>query len=104
MIVLFVFGYMFYKLAYNFDKSPWTWAVVGAASYIVIQLGLGFCIGLLYGMGVISTLNETAITIGGVIVSSLVVYLGYRYLKNKWEKEDTRFDAHVIDNIGKTEE
>lgn len=101
MIVLFVFGYMFYKLAFNYDKNPWIWAVVGAASYIVIQLFIGFGVGVLYGLNILPTINETVVTIISVIVSSLLVYLGYRYLKNKWENEDTRFGTTKIDEIGK---
>lgn len=100
MIVLFVFGYVFYKLAFNFDKTPWVWALIGAGTYIVTQLLFSFFIGILYGLNVIPEVNEIVLTLFIVAVSSGAVYLLYRYMKSKWEKEDTRFDVNAIDGIG----
>lgn len=105
MIVLFVFGYMFYKLAYQYDKNPWFWGLAGAASYIVLQLLMGAGVGVLhYGLGLFPSLNETVLNIVGVIISGLIVYMGYRYFKNKWAAEDTRFDRNQINDIGKPED
>lgn len=104
MIVLFVFGYTFYKLASTYDKQPWLWAIVGAGSYIAIQLLLGVGIAALYTMGVLPVMNEMALNIAGVLIASAIVYFGYNYLKKKWEREDTRFDVNgrdEINNIGK---
>ncbi|SMC76687.1 hypothetical protein [Moheibacter sediminis] len=104
MIVLFVFGFMFYKLAMGYDKNPWIWALVGAGSYIVIQLLINILVGFLSALNMIPEISGITLTIITVGVSSGSVYLGYRYLKNKWDEEDTRFDLHgrdEINNIGK---
>lgn len=104
MIVLVVFGFMFYKLASSYDKSPWIWALVGAGSYILIQLLVGFIIGALYGLELIPVMSEIVVNIIAIGISSGLVYFGYRFLKNKWDAEDTRFDSHQINEIGKNPE
>lgn len=107
MIVLFVFGYMFHKLASTYGKNAWIWALVGAGSYIAIQLLIGFVFGVLYAMDIVPDMSDIMLNILAVAVSSGVVYLGYRYLKNKWDSADTRFDIHrtdEINNIGRNPE
>lgn len=107
MLVLFVFGYMFHKLATTYGKNPWIWALVGAGSYIAIQLIMGLAMGALYAMGILPVMNEMALNILGVLVSSGLVYLGYRYFQKKWDSEDTLFDINKrdeINNIGKNQE
>ncbi len=99
MIVLFVFGYTFYKLASTYGKNPWIWALVGAGSYIAIQLIMGFAIGALYAMDILPEMNEMTLNILAIIVSSGLVYLGYRYFQKKWDSEDTRFDINKRDEI-----
>lgn len=105
MIVLFVFGFMFYKLANQFDKNPWIWAIVGAGSYVAIQLIISVIYGMLIFLGYVELYEKnfiyTLITIG---TSSGLVYWGYHTIKKKWEVEDTRFDINQINEIGENKE
>lgn len=98
---------MFYKLASTYDKNPWIWAIVGAGSYILIQLLVGFIIGAMYAIELIPVMSEMTVNLIAIGISSGLVFLGYRFLKKKWDTEDTRFEIHrtdEINNIGKNQE
>lgn len=104
MLVLFIFGYMFHKLASTYDKNPWIWALVGAGSYILIQLLVGFIIEAMYAVELIPMISDIMVNVIAIGISSGLVFLGYRFLKKKWDLEDTRFDLNgrdEINNIGK---
>jgi drug/metabolite transporter (DMT)-like permease len=103
MLVLFIFGLAFYKLAEQFHKKRWLWAVVGAVSYVILQLLIGAAYGILYELGIITFFDESVLNIGGVLVAGLLSFVFYMILKKKWTKEQMNAQKTEIEEIGQSE-
>ena len=102
MILLFVFGFTFYRLAKQFNKNPWGWGFLGAAMFVAFQFIVGICFGILYEFAIINELEDRTLSILAAILSAIITYFIYAFLKKKWNKEDTSYNLNIED-IGKKE-
>lgn len=82
----------FYNLAFDHNKNKWLWAILS----IVIFYGAQFIASLIYIIGFVGIDNElqtwskhyTINLLVSVLASIATAFFLYRYLKNKWEKEE----------------
>jgi len=104
MLLLFVFAYFVYRLAYKYDKNPWLWAFAGALTYVAIFFSLWIILVILFLLDISIGISPEypVFRYGMIVISSGLFYLIYRYFNNKWEREDTRFSINnPIDEIEK---
>lgn len=104
MLVLIVFGFLFYRIAEQYSKNKWLWALVGAGSYVAIQFLFGILFGILLEFGMIDEPSGWIITLFLIAISGGATYFLYNYLKKKWEAEDNTFSRGSIDEIGQNKE
>lgn len=106
LILLYWIGKYFYKLAEEYDKHKWGYAILG----IVFYYGGTFFFGMIlvfiieiFSPGFIDTVNDNVLGIMALPFGILSCYLAYKYFEKTWEKnhhDPTKF----LDEIGKSEE
>ena len=103
LVLLYWIGKYFYKLAEEYDKSKWGFAILGIVVYYVGILILGFTLGLvveLISPGFFETMNDMALNLLALPLGILSCYLLYKYLEKTWEKNKPN-PNNLIDEIGK---
>ena len=106
LILLYWIGKYFYKLAEEYDKSKWGFAILGVVVYYSGILLFGILVGIYYGLFLpeeLETLNETLIGLISIPFGILSCYLLYKYLEKKWKK-NSPLENDLIDQIGKRQE
>jgi membrane protein DedA with SNARE-associated domain len=103
LILLYWIGKYFYKLAEEYDKSKWGFAILGIVVYYVGTFL--FAIILIFGAEIFSPgyfddVNEKLIDFICLPFGLLSCYLLYCYLKKTWEKNKPNPNK-LIDEIGK---
>lgn len=99
MILFIVFAVMFFRLASKFEKNRLLWTSVGVLSFLIVVFCSGIMIGILNELGILSEIENKYVGYIGAFLGSIIVYFIHRYLKIKWEREDTRFHMHRMDEI-----
>lgn len=105
IILLYWIGKYFYKLAEEYDKSKWGYAILGIVVYYAGTLIFGMIImavGEVFSLGFVDTFNETLLGIIMLPFGVLSCYLLYKYLEKTWKKNNPKKDD-LIDQIGKVE-
>lgn len=100
MLVLFIFAFMYYRIAEQNEKNKWLWAAVGGLGYATIQFALSIFHALLFEMGIFNIGNPILITFIIIGISGGIMYFIYTRLRRKWESEDNRFSTDSINEIG----
>lgn len=112
MLSIFILAgaYRYYaQLAEVYRKVKWHYGVLAIAIYIGSQLIFGISYGVYLGLtdpDSVNNMNYTgfsAVNIIGWILSIIVVYLVYAYLKINFKKQSLKKPAHEIEEIGKKE-
>ncbi len=106
LILLYWIGKYFYKLAEEYDKSKWGFAILGIVVYYAGTLIFGFGIGVIAEIispGFFDGFNETILGLIVLPFGILSCYLLYKYLDKTWKKNIPIKDE-LIDQIGKVEE
>ncbi|WP_291866277.1 hypothetical protein [Maribacter sp.] len=100
LLLLYWIGKYFYKLAEEYNKSEWGYAVLG----ILVYYGGIFFFGLIAGIigeivspGFSETFNETLFGFIMLPFGILSCYLLYKYLEKTWKKNRPK---NEIDTIG----
>ena len=104
LLLIYFIGKQFYKLAEEYDKNAWGYAILSIAVYYATTILLSFVVGIMYVvMDKIPDIDGTSEIMLGLILipfGLLAVYLLHRFLEKKWNKERTKEEV-VIDDIGK---
>lgn len=100
MLVLFLFAFIYYRIAEQFNKNRWLWAAVGGLGYAAIQFALSILYALLIELGFITIKNSTLVTVILIGISGGIMYFIYTRLRRKWESEDDTFSGDSINEIG----
>ena len=106
LILIYWLGKYFYKLAEEYDKSKWGFAVLGVVSYYLITFGFAITVVIIAEIvspGYIDTFSDRALDLISMPFGLLAIYLLYQYLLKTWKKEDVR-NNNSIDEIGKSQE
>jgi len=88
LILIYWIGKQFYKLAEQYGKSEWGYAILGVIVYYAGQIALGLL--AVITMGLDETGLEGSASIGlnifGVLVGGVVCWGFYAFLSNRWSK------------------
>ena len=100
LILLYWIGKYFYKLAEEYEKNKWAYAILGIVVYYGGTLSCGVLIGIIAEIvspGFIDATNETLLSIMMLPFGILGCYLLYKYLEKTWKKN---MPINEIDEIG----
>lgn len=104
IILLIVIGKYFYKLAEDFDKNKWGYAILGIAGYyagtIIGGIILGLILVFIYSDIEIESMSENRLGLIALPFGLISAYILHYFLKKKWKKE-REIEKGAIDNIGK---
>ena len=106
LILLYQIGKYFYKLAEEYNKSPWGFAVLGIVVYYAGILVCGFILGIVAEItapGSLDNFNEVLLGILLLPFGILSCYLLYKYLEKTWKKNKPN-PSSLIEEIGKPNE
>ena len=105
LLLVYWIGKYFYKLAEEYKKNKWGFALLGVAVYYGGTLFFAFFFGLfgaLIAPEIFDDFNEFAFGLLMIPLGLLISYLHFNYLKKKWKKE-TPDILDLLDTFG-TEE
>ncbi len=100
LLLLYWIGKYFYKLAEAYDKSAWTYAILGIVAYYGGTLVFGIIFGIIAEIispGFIDSFNENLLGLLMLPFGLLSCYLLYKYLEKTWKKNRP---VNEIDQIG----
>lgn len=103
LLLLYWIGKYFYKLAEEYNKSKWGFAILGVFVYYIGIILFSFFTGILmelFSPGYIDSVNEILLGLLMIPFGILSCYLLYRYLENAWKKNVINPEV-LIDEIGK---
>lgn len=106
VILLYWIGKYFYKLAEEYDKSQWSYAILGIAVFYagaIIVGGIIMFIIEIFSPGFVDSYSENILGLMMMPFGALSCYLFYNLLEKKWKKNDPRLNNN-IDDIGKIEQ
>lgn len=104
LILLYWIGKYFYKLAEEYNKSQWGFAILGIVVYYGGILLFGVILGIMAEIispGFLDTFNETLFGFLMLPFGILSCYLLYKYLEKTWKKNRPN---NEIDEIGNSKE
>ena len=103
LFILFI-GAFFFRLAEDYNKNTWLYAILGIASYYIGTFVSGFLIGLFFAL-----LGGDTTSIGldsNLVLALVIIFFGflacwgfYRILKRSWEQQKASSE-NKIDQIG----
>lgn len=105
LILLYWLGKYFYKLAGEYDKSKWGYAILGIGVYIVATIATVILLLLfdeIFELNFLNSLNDRIVDLICMPFGLASVYFLYKYLQKNWEKNKPKVDS-LIDQIGKLE-
>ena len=103
IVILFLAGREFYRLADNHDKQKWGYAIGAIALYYVTSFIAAFVIILVLSFTIpetVETTSDTVLGLSGVPFGIAACYFLYHFLKKKWVKEAKAVGLE-INNIGR---
>ncbi|WP_290697211.1 hypothetical protein [Lacinutrix sp.] len=103
LILLYWVGKYFYKLAGEYNKSEWGFAILGIVSYYAGTILFGLIIGIIAEIispGFFDEFNDIGLGLLMIPFGILTCYLLYKYLENTWKKNQPN-PSKLIDEIGR---
>ncbi|NRB60359.1 MAG: hypothetical protein HRU50_10545 [Winogradskyella sp.] len=100
IIFLYWLGKYFYKLAEEYDKNKWGFAILGIVVYYAGTFFFGALIGIILGLTAPDTLenmNEMLLGLLMIPFGILSCYILYKQLEKNWERNKP---VNEIDQIG----
>jgi len=102
-VLLYWIGKYFYKLAEEYNKNQWGFAILGIVVYYSGVLLFGFIVGIIVEIispGYVDSINDTLLGIIMLPFGILSCYLLYKYLEKTWKKNNIN-PNELINEIGK---
>lgn len=99
LLLLYWIGKYFYKLAEDYDKSQWTYAILGILVYYAGTFVFGLAIGTIIEIaspGYVETINEFLFGLLMIPFGLLCCYLFYDYLKRSWKRNEALLEEQKI--------
>ena len=102
IVLMYLVGREYYKLAILNQKNAWLYAIVGVVSYYVgVFLG-GILVVILYHFiseEAVEEMSELKLEIMAIPFGVLSCYLFYRFLKFSWSKTYAKQDEDILDEL-----
>lgn len=104
LILLYFIGKYFYRLAEEYDKSKWGFAILGVVVYYastfvaaILYYAFGF-----FDIDTTNRYNDLAVSFAALPFGILSCYLLYYFLEKNWKKQKQTNTSNVdgIDDIG----
>ncbi|APZ46789.1 hypothetical protein BW723_11060 [Polaribacter reichenbachii] len=102
LILIYWLGKKFYKLAEEYNKSQWGYAILGIVVYYAVSIVFA-TVTLIIIESFSNTLNDYILGLVAMPFGLLGCYLLYKYLEKNWDYKNPKNDI-LIDQIGKSEE
>lgn len=106
IIFIYFIGKYFYRLAEDFKKNLWLYAILGVVVYYATSVVLGvilFVIVDIFNSEFSEGISESAINLIAIPFGLGGCYLYYKYLEKKWKSEEPN-STNEIDQIGQASE
>ena len=103
LILIYWIGKYFYKLAEEYGKNKWGYAILGIVSYYGGIIVFSFITGIVVELtapGAIESMNETLLGLMMIPFGFLSCYLLYKYFAKTWKKN---LPVDEIQDIGRQE-
>ncbi|GAB4162622.1 MAG: hypothetical protein Tsb0033_21780 [Winogradskyella sp.] len=100
LILLYWIGKYFFKLAEEYNKNKWGFAILGVVTYYAGIIIFSFIFGIVIELtspGAIDNMNETLLGLLMLPFGILSCYILYKYLQKTWKKN---LPVNEIDQIG----
>ncbi|MDY2587956.1 hypothetical protein [Winogradskyella aquimaris] len=100
LILLYWIGKYFFKLAEEYNKNKWGFAILGVVTYYAGIIIFSFIFGIVIELtspGAIDNINETLLGLMMLPFGILSCYVLYKYLEKTWKKN---LPVNEIDQIG----
>jgi uncharacterized membrane protein HdeD (DUF308 family) len=100
LILLYWIGKYFFKLAEEYNKNKWGFAILGIVTYYAGIIIFSFIFGIVIELtspGAIDNINETLLGLMMLPFGILSCYVLYKYLEKTWKKN---LPVNEIDQIG----
>ncbi|MEH6536634.1 MAG: hypothetical protein V7719_09590 [Psychroserpens sp.] len=101
LVLLYWIGKYFYKLAEEYNKSQWGFAILGIVVYYGGILLFSVIVAIIMEIiftGFLDTVNETLYGILMIPLGILSCYLLYKYLEKTWKKNKPISEINEIGN------
>lgn len=98
LVLLYWIGKYFYKLAEEYNKSKWGFAILGVIVYYGGILVFSFAVGIMAEIispGFFDTFNETLFGFLMLPFGILSCYILYKYLEKNWEKNKPNINEQI---------
>ena len=107
IILLIIMGRFFYKLAEEYNKSKWGYAILGIVTYYGTSIIYGITYVLIYFMANPNAheddISETFLNLTGIPIGIGGAYLLYYFLERNWKRsKKEEVESINIDDIGKS--
>nr|WP_321407127.1 hypothetical protein [uncultured Carboxylicivirga sp.] len=102
LLLLYWIGKYYYKLAEQYNKNHWGFAILGVASYYGGTFLFSFLAGIIMEIispGIIDSINEVLFSVVMIPFGLLTCYLVYIYLEKTWRNKDSGL-INKINEIG----
>ncbi len=103
IILIYFIGKQYYKLAEEFNKKRWVFAILGVVTYYSGQFILGILIALydeFQGTDIIDSSSDLELSLMGMPIGLLACAGVYYLLRYNWRK-NKKPEENLIDEIGK---
>lgn len=100
-VLIYFIGKYFYDLALQYGKNKWLFAILGVVSYYAGTIIFGFSLGIimeLTGNYSILEANDILLSLMGIPVGVLTVWIFYTLLKNSWKKAKPNESSALLDD------
>lgn len=102
LIIIFWIGKYYYKLAEEYNKSKWGYAIIGVLSYYTGSFIAGVVIAIV-APSFIDTASSIALSLIALPLGLLAAYGLYKLLENNFKKNHVKV-VDELENIGKSSE
>lgn len=98
LIFIYFLGRSYFRLAEEYNRSKWLWAILGVVFFYALQVILGLILGLTaYNWTLYNEVALNFIGIGFGLVGSIGIY---QLLKHNWNKSKVvDIESEILDDL-----
>jgi hypothetical protein len=101
LLLIYFVGRSFFRLAGEYGKNEWGFAILGVASYYAGLFMGGMILGVVFALfspGSLDTMSDFAMGLMALPLGVLSCWGLYMYLKRSWRRVDTYVDNTILDS------
>ena len=100
LLLLYFVGRAFFRLAGEYDKTEWGFAILGIISYYAGLFIGGMILGVVievFSPGSLDTMSDFVLGLMALPLGVLACWGFYKILENSWSKQRTRSQPDTLD-------